>query len=259
MNEPRKLLVSGDWHGYEGAAKGAARAAVRKGCQVIVQVGDFGFWPHTAPEYVEYVSRKMVKHNLDLVWIDGNHENFDVLYGTEWPRTREGFWVIADRVLYAPRAHRWQWGDVRFLSLGGGYSIDKEWRLANGPVGLYWWPQETITQREVYDCLNGDGPVDVMFTHDMPEGTKLGVPLTHSSSGDEQNRMAVRTVVDGLRPWVLYHGHYHHRQDSLLFIETDDPHATHSVQIVSLADWRGVPLESTWTVLDLSEFKKEAS
>lgn len=244
-----KILVCGDWHGYTAAAKACAKKADQEGCDVIVQVGDFGFWPHTDPEYVETVSRHLAKRDKWMVWIDGNHENFDVLYNTEWERTEEGFWRIAPNVYYAPRGLRWRWDGVNFLALGGGYSIDKDWRLAQGPIGQYWWPQETITQRQVYEAIEG-GAADVMFTHDCPLGVEIGNPDYKTDRESEQNRMAVRAVVDEVKPLRLYHGHFHHRQDSVLTLEGGA-----RVEIVSLADWRGLPLDSTWTVLNTVEIK----
>jgi len=239
-----KILVSGDWHGHSSAAKACAKKAQQEGCDIIVQVGDFGFWPHTDPDYVDTVSRHITKRGLVLVWIDGNHENFDALYDGNWPVTAGGFWKIAENVLYAPRGHRWVWDEVRFLALGGGYSIDKEWRLSQGPIGQYWWPEETITQRQVYDCIAG-GETDVMFTHDCPLGVEIGNPLYKTDSASSQNRMAVRAVVDKVKPLRLYHGHFHHRMDSVLTLEDGHP-----VEIFSLADWRGLPFDSTWTILD---------
>lgn len=241
-----RVLVCGDWHGSAAAARHMSKEAQRQGCRVIVQVGDFGFWPHTDPDYVHHVNKCMLKNNMFVVWIDGNHENFDVLFGTDWPETRLGFSRIAERVLYAPRGHRWEWDGVRFLSLGGGYSIDKDWRLSQGPEGMYWWRQETITQADVMNC--GTNAVDVMFSHDMPEGVDLGISLTHNSREDQWNRKAVRAVVDKVKPARLYHGHYHHANQTLLRIDGSYP-----VEINSLDMWRGVPLNSHWATLDLRE------
>lgn len=251
MNNIKRILVSGDWHGYPEASTAAAKEAERKNCQVIVQCGDFGFWPHTDPDYIEHVNKAMIKREMLLVWIDGNHENFDALLDGEWEKTPRGFWKIASNILYAPRGLRWEWSEVKFLALGGAHSIDKMWRLSQGPIGMYWWPQETITQRDVYTAIEG-GPVDVMFSHDMPTGTDIGIMLYKDHPEDDQNRMAVRTVVESVAPLRLYHGHYHHRKDSLLEIDGKRP-----VQIFSLADWKGFPLSSTWEVLDLDELKEE--
>lgn len=244
-----KILVSGDWHGHSAAAKAAAKKAKRTNCDLIVQVGDFGFWPHTDPDYVEIVNRHLEKQGLTMVWIDGNHENFDALYNTDWPRTPDGFWQIAEHVFYAPRGHRWEWDGVRFLALGGGYSIDKMWRLSQGPIGQFWWPQETITQREVYEAIEG-GAADVMFTHDCPLGIQIGNPMYKTEPESTQNRMAVRAVVDAVKPLRLYHGHFHHRQDAVLTLEDG-----HEVEVFSLGMWQGLPLDSTWTVLDTVDVK----
>ncbi len=242
-----KILVCGDWHGSHEAARYASKRALKEGCSTIVQVGDFGFWPHTSPDFVEVVSRNL---KVPMVWVDGNHENFDVLFSTDWPKSARGFWKIADNVYYAPRGHRWEWDGVRFLSLGGGYSIDKEWRLSQGPEGMYWWRQETITQKNVYDC--GHAPVDVMITHDMPAGTDLGISLTHNSREDQWNRKAVRAVVDAVKPGLLYHGHYHYANESLLRIDGAPP-----VKIVSLDMWKGFPLDSHFAVLDLAKASRK--
>jgi len=244
-----KILVSGDWHGSSSAAKAAAKKAVQTGCEVIVQVGDFGFWPHTDPDYVDTVSRHITKQGLFMVWIDGNHENFDALYDGNWPVTSGGFRKIAENVLYAPRGHRWEWDDVSFLALGGGYSIDKDFRLATGPIGKYWWPQETLTQREVYEAIEG-GECDVMFTHDCPSGVEIGNPAYKTDPASTQNRMAVRAVVNVAKPLRLYHGHFHHRMDSVLTLEDG-----HEVEVISLGMWEGLPLDGTWTVLDTTDIK----
>ena len=256
---PRRALISGDWHGEFRAAQHCAKVAVEQNCDVIVQCGDFGYWPHTDPDYLMQVNAAMKRTNkkrdgegLFTLFIDGNHENFDALLDSNWEITPEGFWKLDEFVYYAPRATRWEWSGVKFLALGGAHSIDKEWRLAQGPVGLYWWPQETIKQRDVYDCLNppdgGEVEVDVMISHDMPLGTELGITLYKLDPEDDQNRMAVRTVVEHVKPKHLFHGHYHHRRDSLLHVPGQKP-----VEIHSLDMYRHMT-ENTgmWKVLQLA-------
>ena len=258
-----KLLVSGDWHGEFLAAQASAREAVRRDCDAIVQCGDFGYWPHTDADYLTQVNSAMKKaskklgRDLNVYWVDGNHENFDALFGGNWEVTPEGFWKMADHVFYVPRGTRWEWNGTKFLALGGGYSMDKQWRLGQGPIGQYWWPQETITQRNVYECINGldgvgyeVGEVDVMFTHDMPAGNDLGMRLLKNFPEDEQNRMAVRTVVDAVKPTHLFHGHYHHPNDSVLPIDG------HNVKIHSLDMFHGGRDEHNirmWKTLELED------
>lgn len=241
-----KLLFCGDWHGEPSAATNAAKIASQQDCRIVVQCGDFGFWPHLSPDYVHLVNKNLMRYDISMVWVDGNHENFDVLFSTEWPRSEHGFSRIADRIYYAPRGHRWEWDGVRFLALGGGYSIDKDWRLSKGPEGMYWWRQETITQADVVRC--GTDPVEVMVTHDMPSGAELGIALHHNSREDEWNRKAVRAVVDAVKPRMLFHGHYHYSNSTVLEIEEAPP-----VKIEALDMYKGLPLKSHYRVLDLGD------
>jgi predicted phosphodiesterase len=258
--DPTKILVCGDWHGEFRAAQAATRQANRLNCDAVFQVGDFGFWPHTNPEYVTQVNatfRRASKRRdqpLNVYWIDGNHENFDMLLGGDWEKTPEGFWQIDEHVFYVPRATRWEWSGVKFLALGGAHSIDKNWRLTQGPIGQYWWPQETIKTIDTYNCLGPE--VDVMFTHDMPEGTELGIRLYKLDREDENNRFAVRQVADAVKPKLLFHGHYHHGNESLLQINDNPP-----IKVLSLDMYRGGLNEHNddfWRVLSLTSGEPRA-
>lgn len=228
-----KILAVGDIHGDHAYFKHVVTAANKRGCDVILQVGDLGYWPHTDPEFIPTITRQMIKadrwreeHGLQplyMVWIDGNHECFSgqpgALFETDWPKTTDGFWKVSNRCLYAPRGHRWTWRGATFLALGGGTSIDKQWRLEGGPPGLYWWPEEALTQRDVYNAIEG-GRVDVLVAHDMPNGVKLPFNLMKLGPAEQQNRLAVRAVTDAVKPRLILHGHYHVRNKYLL--EGDD-------------------------------------
>ncbi len=45
--EPRRVLLAGDTHGNGRWVGHLCKLARRHGCEVILQLGDFGFWPHT--------------------------------------------------------------------------------------------------------------------------------------------------------------------------------------------------------------------
>jgi hypothetical protein len=62
------------------------------------------------------------------------------------PTRPDGFVEVTDRILWAPRGHRWTWQGVRFLALGGAFSIDRQYRkLDSGRWG--WFKEEVITPR----------------------------------------------------------------------------------------------------------------
>lgn len=212
VENPERVLLLGDLHGEHGWLKMAARAAVENDCPVILQLGDFGFWPHygSGKHFLKNVEQTLERYGLELWWVDGNHENHDWL--AEQPHI-DGFWRMG-RTVHIARGARWEWSDVRFLGCGGAYSIDKRRRTE----GESWWAGETITEGDVRRCVKG--PADVMVTHDAPWGV-AGV-MGPGTVGDkdsfpesEANRKRVQAIVDAVRPQLLVHGHYHHRNSGM--------------------------------------------
>lgn len=223
-----RLLVCGDTHMNTFAINNVAVAQAKKhGCTDIFQVGDFGFWTHE-PEGVQFikkVSKYLVKNGMTLYWIDGNHDNHPKLWAEYAPEAPYGFCRIAENLWYVPRGTVWQWNNVRFLGLGGAWSIDSQWRLnaekARGMPGTLWWPTETIREQDIEAAIeNLEGlPVDVMFSHDCPTGPDIpGVPTKDMYRWPLtwENRLRVRRVFDQAQPQLLVHGHYHVRYTEML-------------------------------------------
>lgn len=223
-----RILACGDTHMNTSAICNVAVPQARKhGCEAIFQVGDFGFWTHEQEgvKFIRKVSNHLVKNNLDLYWIDGNHDNHPKLWAEYAPQAPYGFCRIADRLWYVPRGTVWQWNNIRFLGLGGAFSIDSQWRInaekARSAPGTLWWPTEMVRDEDVdaaVENLEGQ-PVDVMFTHDCPTGPD--VPMVRREDKWKfpqtwKNRESLRTVFDKAQPKLLVHGHYHVRYTELL-------------------------------------------
>lgn len=213
VDNPARVLVLGDVHGELGWLKVACRTAVEQGCTVILQVGDFGFWPHygSGRDFLKRAEELLERHDLTLRWVDGNHENHDWLDAQQHV---DGFWRHG-RMTHCARGARWEWSGVSFLACGGAYSIDKRHRTE----GQSWWVGETITEADLARCVNGP-PVDVLVTHDAPWGA-AGV-MGAGTVGDkdsfpesEANRQRVAHLCDVLHPHLLVHGHYHHRNSTM--------------------------------------------
>lgn len=238
MNDPQRILVAGDVHGDVHWWRKVCATAEYFSCDTIFQVGDFGWWPHVHPDYPAAACDLLDKHDVNAYWIDGNHENFDDLLAM--PAGPDGFVVCGPRLKYVPRGTAWTWNEVRFLGLGGAYSIDKHHRM----LGLSYWEQELITRADVERALNA-GPADIMFAHDSPI-MPPGLPDSYKNDATSRaNREAVAAVAENAKPRVLYHGHYHHRYSKLwgsTFIEG--------------LSRDGDPL--SLVILDLDEFKTES-
>lgn len=224
-----KILVCGDTHGNTSAICNVAIPMARKnGCKLIVQVGDFGYWEHTQEgvRFLNKVSKCLVREDMTMIWLDGNHENHPMLWREYWPSGPDGFCTIRENLHYLPRGTVWKIGHVTCLALGGAFSIDRDWRIGeelySGKPETLWWSTEMIRFEEATQAVKNakeKGPVDIMFTHDCPTGTDIeGIHSKDKWIYPEtwQNRDLLREVFDEVQPKLLIHGHYHTRYTSKL-------------------------------------------
>jgi Icc-related predicted phosphoesterase len=209
-----QIGVAGDWHANKGFAKVALNTFAEVGIHHILHVGDFGFWPgNSGQKYLHQVNKALRENSQTLYVTLGNHEDYvQVSHFTNHP-DMPGFVYNPDypHILVATRGARWEWEGVSFVSLGGANSIDfigrTEW--------IDWWRAEQISLLDVYQTVNG-GHADVMVTHDCPAGVNLWAdqPKDNIWSPTElryanESRTVLRQAVDGVKPDVLLHGHYH--------------------------------------------------
>jgi predicted phosphodiesterase len=232
-----KVLLAGDTHGNLPHVSYVLHQALLADAPTVLQVGDFGYWPHMEP-FHEKVDRLATKVGITWMWLDGNHENFDALelavdVDADVPQQ------MGESLFYLPRAATWDQAGARFMSLGGAHSIDKAYRLE----GVSWWPQELITRTQVDRALDR-GHVDVLLTHDAPEG--LCPIVSDDYKGDDVsrgNRKAVSAVMEASRPQLLVHGHFHHRYSAradrtqVEGLDRDDQGAD-SWLVIDTDDWR---------------------
>lgn len=144
--------------------------------------------------------------------VDGNHENFDHLYGLpeeDWHGGRVH--RLSEHIVHLMRGYVFQLEGHTFLTMGGCGSSQK-WKDA----GL-WWPQESPTAEEIqrgYDNLAKHGNrVDYVLTHKYPRQ----VPAAADSLTLEG---FTRYVEDNVTYRHWYSGHWH---------KTDFPDEKHTV------------------------------
>ena len=153
--EPRTLLLTGDVHGNASWWRDAVFPALKRtGADVVVQVGDFGLWPGPQGQaYLDWLQSAVVSDGggdtlpedaqPDILWLDGNHEDFDQLEATA-PR-HDGLRAVRPNIVHLPRGYRWTWRGVRFMAVGGAVSMDRAFRRE----GTSWWPQEQLGDGDV--------------------------------------------------------------------------------------------------------------
>lgn len=241
MREPkRNMLLAGDWHGHINQALDVIFQAERSGIDTIIQLGDFGIKEYDA-KYLDAMQKYLGMFNMNLYFIDGNHEDFPRIYKKQL--LPDGTRYVRDNIYHLPRGFRWTWHKISFLALGGAASISK---YGTG-MQKQWWPEELITDKDLADV--GNTYADVMLTHDSPSDAPniitdnaeeqirclktFGLTgLTYSHAHREQLRLATNAV----NPRFIFHGHYHK------FMKADYHHQTSgkAVKIYGL-DQGGTP------------------
>ena len=223
---PARVLVAGDTHGdLDWWEDVLLPAAVDGQADVIAQLGDFGYWPYAhdreSQAYVGWLSDQLERAGLMTVFIDGNHEDFRAL--SELRPGASGFVEISDRIQWAPRGHRWVWSGVRFLALGGAYSIDRAVRKL-GSAFFGWFEEEMISPQQAQAAIAG-AACDVMLTHDAPMAM---LPYlfpdawrveTHPEA--DANIRLVQAVMKATTPSLLLHGHWHKYAHARLALASD--------------------------------------
>ena len=176
------MLVAGDTHGNTAWVEGLIRTAAEESCPIVIQVGDFGYFPGPShrPRFLTAADTACSVHGVELWFIDGNHDDHFALAEHRQSDTPV---ALTDHVAYIPRGARVALGGVSFGFLSGTFSVD--WR--DRTHGIDWWPSETTGADDV-ERLGGE-PLDVLVTHDAPAGIDLASwQLPGSGSGSARTR-----------------------------------------------------------------------
>lgn len=205
-----KSLILGDIHGAWGDAEDIIKKAQDEigPFDQIIQVGDMGFgFPGVRPwDFTPGIPCK---------WVDGNHENFDLLhkrslpnfghdpYHVVWPQEWQKFlstWT------YMPR------GTIEdgILYIGGAASIDRGYRQN----GINWWPQENISYEDEQRTLDAiedyKGSIHTIISHDCPTSFVMR-PVLRGEEYHDGNRRFLEHIRYLVKPKRWFFGHYHAR------------------------------------------------
>jgi len=195
----KNIIICGDVHAYW---KELNKLVSRRKPDIILQCGDFGFWPNI-PKY-DY---KHIKNgDTKIYWCDGNHENHWELANLRGRDVSE----IHPNVFYMKRGSILTLPDGRnVLFIGGADSIDKEYRH----IGYNWFPEEIILYKDIENLpyIN----IDIVISHTCP--TEVYNFLKKKYLVDDKFRdpsqYALSYVLDKYKPSLWYFGHFHINMD----------------------------------------------
>lgn len=233
-----RVVVAGDVHGNDAHLRMLLDVCVVEGAPFLVVCGDFGFWPHMdwGREFIEIAQLEAHSRDVCVIWIDGNHDNHDVLESMLQPYKEmecgpgfDGLVPIGDSgtLMWCPRGWTFQLDELTCMGFGGGISVDREHRRE----GESWWSGEAITREQVDDVRAVIAPagvpytragfVDVVFSHEAPLANGMFAPakggvddLSYKDVIPESldQRRLISELVDVVKPERVFCGHHHVRR-----------------------------------------------
>ena len=210
------IYVTGDTHGIKGIIDRlqACQDLTEDDCLIIA--GDFGgIWSTSIAGIKEEIYQlDMISERLKfpLLFIDGNHENFDRLSQYPVEKWNQGLAAeIRPNIIYLQRGSNYFLQGNWIFTLGGGTSIDKNARIP----GRSWWPQENIMEhtdiKAMYqNFIYHNYHYDYVITHSAPAlWAKKTLAMFNSKYFEDDNS----NFLTGLRKMLSYKkwyfGHYH--------------------------------------------------
>ena len=165
------IYVTGDTHGDYSRFKDPAIKKLRRGDTLII-CGDFGFfWNGSRKE--RSVIKKLTKKRYTIAFLDGCHENFDILEEypvTEWNGGKAR--VIAGNLIHLMRGQVYTIENKKIFTFGGGHSQDFDFRRSSEN----WWKREKPSHDEIIEAIENlrinDNSVDYVITHEPPVSLK---------------------------------------------------------------------------------------
>lgn len=150
---------------------------------------------------------------VTVLFIDGNHENFDLLNSYDIEEWNGGnVHYIANDIMHLMRGQIFTIEDKKFFTFGGAHSVDKLWRRE----GVSWWAEEIPTKDEMEEGLINlkacDYSVDYIITHTAPYEVlaALGMDVIDEEEEFVRYLEMVRNNIS-FKEW--YFGHLHMDED----------------------------------------------
>jgi len=225
MKNPGRIFITGDIHGQPQLNLSThcfpeGNKLSKK--DVVIILGDFGLlWSYRRSKE----EAKWLKWLDDKPWttlfIDGNHENFDLIDNLQ---EREMFGdfvgIVGHSIFHLKRGHIYRINNKKFLTIGGAHSHDRQYR----EWGKSMWKQEEITQEDIDRATKAIQEfqlegfyVDYILTHCAPyEYAVKAVPIEvmpYFQMDKSEEFLSIFKNTSGVQFSRWYFGHYHNNMD----------------------------------------------
>ena len=207
------FIIAGDIHGTLDIGKLVCFFEEHEGeytkDDYLIILGDVAVCGFSASD--ERETRRILRElPATVLFIDGNHENFEILnsYPVDtWNGGKVHF--IDNDIIHLMRGQVFEIDRVKFFAFGGAYSIDKELRTE----GLTWFPEEMPDQDEYDEGIRNlkkhDHQVDYILTHTAPGEVAGAMGYGEFSNDEVELRKYLQWIADSTDFTAWYFGHFH--------------------------------------------------
>ena len=244
------IWITGDTHGSFGWLERFCREKQTTQEDVMIILGDAAI-NYFGPSRDDVLKRMLSELPITLLCIHGNHEmRPERLYTYELKPWRGGLvWQeeLFPTLLFARDGEVYDLDGVETLVIGGAYSVDKLWRVAQGHG---WWPDEQPseeTRRYVERQLTArDWRVDAVLSHTTAlkyEPVEVFLTGFDQSTVDKSTERWLDSLEARLDYGRWFCGHYH----------TDKTVDRFEFLMHRVLEWRtanGLAQEPVWSRLD---------
>lgn len=203
------IWITGDIHGNIDDLFFRIKSANAKD-GYLIQLGDFGIlWDGSRKEKrrLEYIDAFLETRNLKIIFVAGNHENYDVLYKYKITEESEGFVRrVKPLIFQVPNGNSLTLFDKKFLFIGGARSTDKYFRTDH----VDWWPQELSNFQESTEIIKNAEEikeVDYVITHTAPRSVVETFDKVFPEKCSQQELLEEVKNRIYFKKW--YFGHFH--------------------------------------------------
>ena len=186
------IYVTGDTHGDLSRFDDPRLRNLKPGDTLII-CGDFGFLWNGSKEEMG-ILKKLSKKKYNICFIDGTHENFDMLNKLKIKKWNGGkVHHIAANIFHLMRGQIFTIEGTKIFTMGGGESPDIDIRFEMGT----WSDAEIPTRDELVEGVDNlqkfGGEIDLVITHEPPAKIKDFLLL---QTGTDASITAINTYLE---------------------------------------------------------------
>lgn len=189
---------------------------------ILVILGDFGgLWLDKRSKEEEYWLKWLTAKTCTVCFVDGNHENFNVIDNLEevtFCNSKAGLAYRDDNgsIFHLKRGEIYTIEDKKVLTFGGAFSVDKHLRVEDKS----WWSRELPSYAETENLdknlENHENKVDFILTHTCPKSIIVPMGLISSKMSamfggklEDPTTEILQSVLETVEFKQWHFGHFH--------------------------------------------------